>query len=224
MNSEMIRWDCHYFFYIRSKTAVATANWYTRLKNRGFFRYVGRNILLIIGAYALFVLLIYLLGRYLVDFNTLFSRIIEKLSDRFVILLFFVSESFTGMVPVDLFVIWTQKFDRPIPVLALLGVLSYAGGVISYGIGTWISRWPKVRSYTERQLAAYITFVRKWGGAFIVIAALFPFTPFSLVVIAITMLKYPFRHFLLYALARLVRFVIQGIFFFDLLNIDSWVL
>jgi hypothetical protein len=43
------------------------------------------------------------------------------------------------------------------------------------------------------------------------------------VVIAVTMLKYPFRLFLLYALTRLVRFVLQGIFFFDLLNVDSWV-
>lgn len=203
---------------------METANWYTRLKNRGFFRYVGRNVLLIIGAYALFVLLIYLIGKYLVDFNSLFSSIIEKLSDRFVILLFFISESFTGMIPVDLFVIWTQKFEQSLPYLALLGVLSYAGGVISYGIGTWISRWPKVRSFTERRLAAYITFVRKWGGAFIVIAALFPFTPFSLVVIAITMLKYPFRLYLLFALARLVRFVIQGVFFFDLLKMDTWVI
>ena len=144
-------------------------------------------------------------------------------SDRFVIFLFFASESFTGMVPVDLFVIWAQKFDRPLPYLALLGILSYAGGVISYGIGSWVSRWPKIKGFTERRLENYIELIRKWGGAYIVIAALFPFTPFSLVVIAITLLKYPFRLFLLFALARLVRFVIQGVFFFDLLKVDSWI-
>jgi len=43
------------------------------------------------------------------------------------------------------------------------------------------------------------------------------------VVIAITMLKYPFRLFLLYALTRLVRFVLQGVILFDLLNIDTWI-
>lgn len=41
----------------------------------------------------------------------------------------------------------------------------------------------------------YNTFVRKWGGAFIIIAALFPFTPLSLVVIALTLFHYPFRPF-----------------------------
>jgi uncharacterized membrane protein YdjX (TVP38/TMEM64 family) len=72
-------------------------------------------------------------------------------------------------------------------------------------------------------LKGYISFVRKWGGAFIIIAALFPFTPFSLVVIALTMFHFPFRNFLLFALARLVRFVLQGIIFFDLLKLDNWI-
>lgn len=201
-----------------------SALWYKQLRAKGFFRYVGRNVLLIILAYAFIVLLVFLIGKYLVDFNSLFHSFTGKLSDRFVILLFFVSESFAGMIPVDLFVIWTQKFERPLPYLVLLGILSYAGGVISYGIGLWISRWPKVKAFTEKRLKNYIDFIHKWGGAFIIIAALFPFTPFSLVVIAVTMLKFPFRLFLLFALARLVRFVLQGVFFFDLLKMDSWLI
>lgn len=195
-----------------------------RLKEKGFFRYVGRSLLVIMLIYMLVVLIFFLMGKYLVDFNGFFSGIIERLSDRFVILLFFVSESFTGMIPVDLFVIWTQKFESPLLWLALLGALSYAGGIISYGIGRWISRRSRIRAFTERRLSGYVAFIRKWGGAFIVIAALFPFTPFSLVVIAITLLHYPFRSFLLFAIARLFRFLIQGIFFFDLLKLDNWII
>jgi len=198
--------------------------WYLQMKKRGFFRYVGKSVLWIVLVYVVLVLLVFLTGRYLVDFNRLFSGVINHLSDGFVILLFFISESFTGMVPVDLFVVWTQKFDSPLLYLALLGLLSYTGGVISYQIGLWISRMPKVKTYTERKMAGYIEFVKKWGGAFIIVAALFPFTPFSLVVIAVSLLKYPFKHFLLFALTRLARFVIQGIIFFDLLNVDSWVI
>ena len=197
---------------------------YINLKERGFFRYVGRSVLVIILCYVVFIALIFLIGKYLVDFNSIFRSLLERLSDGFVILLFFVSESFLGMVPVDLFVIWTQKFARPLPYLALLGFLSYTGGVISYQIGLWISRWPRIKSFTEKRLRNYIGFVRKWGGAFIIIAALFPFTPFSLVVIAVTMLRYPFRLFLLFALTRLVRFVLQGVIFFDLMHMDAWVI
>jgi len=194
------------------------------LRDRGFFAYIGKNLLLILFAYALVVLIVFLVGRYLVDIDTLFGGILERLSDRFVLLLFFASESFTGMIPVDLFVVWTQKFASPLPWLALLGILSYAGGVISYGIGTWIATRPRMKRFSERRLSRYMNFVRKWGGAFIVIAALLPFTPFSLVVIAVTLFKYPFRLFLLFGLARLVRFLLQGLFFFDLLKVDQWVL
>ena len=193
------------------------------LKKRGFFRYMGRSVLLILLVYLLLILTVFLLGRYVIDFKGFFGSIIENLSNKFVVLLFFLSESVTGMIPVDLFVIWTQKFESPVLWLALLGVLSYAGGVISYGIGLWIATRPRIRSFTERRLKAYISFVRKWGGAFIIIAALFPFTPFSLVVIAIALFQYPFRNFLLFALARLLRFVVQGLIFFDLLKLDTWI-
>jgi membrane protein YqaA with SNARE-associated domain len=196
----------------------------SRLREKGFFKYIGKNLLLILGVYALVVLVVFLVGKYLVDFNAVFGGFIERLSTRFVLLLFFVSESFTGMIPVDLFVVWTQKFPSPLPWLALLGLLSYAGGIVSYGIGRWIATRPRMRRFSERRLEKYMNFVRKWGGAFIVIAALMPFTPFSLVVISLTLFKYPFRLFLLFGLARLVRFVLQGIFFFDLLKVDLWIL
>ena len=148
------------------------------LRKRGFFRYVGRSVLLILSVYLIVIMIFFLLGKYVVDFNMFFGGIMERLSDKFVILLFFISESITGMIPVDLFVIWTQKFESPLLWLALLGILSYTGGVISYGIGLWITRRPRIRAFTESRLKGYMTFIHKWGGAFIVIAALFPFTPF----------------------------------------------
>jgi membrane protein YqaA with SNARE-associated domain len=197
---------------------------FNRLREKGFFRYIGRNLLLILMVYGLVVLVVFLVGKYLVDFKALFGGMIEGLSTRFVLLLFFVSESFTGMIPVDLFVIWAQKFESPRPWLALFGVLSYAGGVISYGIGKWIATRPRIKAFSEKRLEKYMDFVHKWGGSFIVIAALLPFTPFSLVVIAVTLFRYPFRLFLLFALARLVRFVLQGIFFFELLKLDLWII
>ena len=207
-----------------SRSGSRVKEWFIHYKERGLFRYVGRNVLMIIVLYVIFIFLVFLTGKYLIDFNRLFQGVFDKLSDRFVIILFFVSESFTGLIPVDLFVIWTQKFEKPFYYLALLGILSYVSGIISYQIGRWISRWPKVKAYIEKKLSNYIDFVRKWGGAFIIIAALFPFTPFSLVIISLTMLKYPFKQFLLFALTRIIRFVIQGVLFFDILNMDMWLI
>ncbi len=198
-------------------------DYFIRLRNKGFFTYVGKNILLIVLAYALIIFFTFLIGKYLIDFEALFGGVIAQFPDNIVLLLFFVSESFTGMIPVDLFVVWTLKFEHPMPYLALLGIISYSGGVISYGIGLGISRLPRVKAYTERKLHNYTDFVRMWGASFIVFAAIFPFTPFSLVVITVSMLKYPFRLFLLFALTRMVRFVLQGAFFFDLLKVDTWI-
>ena len=204
-------------FVLKIKTILG------HLRERGFFRYVGRNLVGILFIYALLILIVFLLGRYLVDFERLFQGMISRLSDRFVLLLFFASESFTGMIPVDLFVVWTQKFENSMFYLALLGILSYLGGMVSFGIGTWISHRPRFKAFSERRLRKYMGFVRKWGGAFIVIAALFPFTPFSLVVIAVTLFKYPFRLFLLYGISRMIRFVLQGVILFNLLNLDQWI-
>lgn len=63
--------------------------------------------------------------------------------------------------------------------------------------------------------------VRKWGGAFIIIAALFPYSPYSIVVIAISVFKYPFRAFLLFGLSRIIRFIILGLFYLKAMNFDT---
>ena len=65
-------------------------------RERGFYKYVGRNVLLIILVYAVVVLLFFMVSKYLVDFNAIFQAIIDSLTDRFVLILFFISESTSG--------------------------------------------------------------------------------------------------------------------------------
>jgi len=208
----------------RPQRPTTIREWYRYYRERGFVRYVGVNVVKIIFAYTLFVLLIYFIGKYLIDYERIFTYFTGKMKDSFVLALFFASESFLGLVPVDLFVLWSVKHETPMIFLALLGILSYVGGIISYGIGLWFATRPRIKAYSERKLQTYISFVRRWGGAFIIIAALFPFTPFSMVTIAVSLLRYPFRFYVLFALTRLVRFVVQGIIFFNVLNIDTWIL
>jgi membrane protein YqaA with SNARE-associated domain len=163
-----------------------------------------------------------LLFKYLIDLNPVFQYIVDNLSDAFVLIVFLLSESFLGMIPPDIFVIWTSKFNSPFLFLAFLGVLSYIGGIFSYLIGYWLSTRPKIKAYTERALNKYIMMSRKWGGAFIVISALFPFSPFSMVVIAVSLLKYPFRLYLFFGISRIIRFLVQGVFYLKILNLDTF--
>lgn len=192
-------------------------------KGKGLYKFVGINILKIILVYAFLIILLILIGKYLLDLKPLFQFSVDKFSDKLVLIIFFISESFLGLVPVDLFMIWTTKFKQPIIYLFLLGVLSYIGGIISYKIGFWISRRKRIKVYTEKMLQKYILFVQKWGGAFIIIAALFPFSPFSMVTIAVSVFRYPFKKFLIYGTSRLIRFIVQGVIFFDILDLDTWV-
>ena len=176
----------------------------------------------IVIIYIAIIVPIILIGKYFIDFNPIFQFIFNRFSDGFILIIFFASESFLGMIPPDLFVIWTTKFESPFVFLAILGVLSYIGGAISYLIGYWLSKRSKIKAYSERVLGKYILLVKKWGGAFIVISALFPFSPFSMVVIAVSLLKYPFKLYLLFGITRIARFLIQGILYLNIINMDNF--
>jgi membrane protein YqaA with SNARE-associated domain len=190
-------------------------------KKKGLYDYMWLTVLKIIALYFVIVIPIILIAKHMFDFDSIFGAITRNFSDAYVLIIFFISESFLGMIPPDIFMIWATKFDSPILILTILGILSYIGGAISYQIGYGLSKIPKITAFIERRLAGYIVLTRKWGGAFIVIAALFPFSPLSLVVIAVGMLKYPLKLYLLFGLSRIVRFVFQGLLYSGLFHLDS---
>lgn len=191
-------------------------------KRKGVYNYMFRASVKIIGIYLIIVVPFILIMKRLVDFNNIFQFLTDNFSDAFVFVLFTISESFLGMIPPDFFVIWAAKFNSPVLFLSLLGILSYAGGVVSYFIGHWLAETPRIKAYSERVLDKYIILIRKLGGAFIIIAALFPFSPYSMVVMAVALLKYPFRLYLLFAISRIARFLIQGVLYLDILKIDTF--
>jgi membrane protein YqaA with SNARE-associated domain len=190
-------------------------------KDRGVYGYMLKTALKIILIYLVIMIPAVLIGKYLIDFSAVFKYITGRFTDIFVLIVFLLSESFLGMIPPDFFVMWTAKFNTPFLFLTLLGILSYLGGAISYLIGYWLLKRKRIKAYSERVLSKYIGMVKKWGGAFIIISALFPFSPFSMVVIAVSLFKYPFKLYLLYGLSRIIRFIIQGVFYLNILNIDS---
>lgn len=192
-----------------------------RNKKKGLYDYMWKTALKIILIYLAIMIPAILISNYLLDFNAVFEFITTRFTDWFVLTVFFISEIFLGMIPPDFFVIWSSKFASPLLYLTILGVLSYAGGAVAYYIGVLLLKRKRIKEYSERVLCKYINMVRKWGGAFIVISALFPFSPFSIVVIAVSLFKYPFKLYLIYGLARIARFLIQGIFYIGILDVDS---
>jgi membrane protein YqaA with SNARE-associated domain len=191
-------------------------------KTRGVYGYMWWTGLKIILIWFLVMVPLVLLLKYLIDLDPFFRYIVEDLPDLFVWVVFLLSESILGLMPPDIFIIWTEKFNSPMFFVAIMGVLSYIGGIFSYMIGYWLSTRPKIKAFSERALNKYIMVARKWGGAFIIISALFPFSPFSMVVIAVSLLKYPFNSYLIYGISRIFRFVLQGILYIKILHVDSF--
>jgi membrane protein YqaA with SNARE-associated domain len=191
-------------------------------RERGVYGYMWWSGLKIIILWFLIMIPIILIAKYFIDLQPIFQYVFDNFSDAAILIIFLISESFLGMIPPDFFIIWTSKFDTPFLFLALLGILSYLGGIFSYLIGYWLSTRPKIKIYSERVLDKYLILVKKWGGAFIIISALFPFSPFSMVVIAVSLFKYPFKLYLIFGISRIVRFLVQGIFYLDILNIDTF--
>jgi membrane protein YqaA with SNARE-associated domain len=214
---------------MEKKTSVFNGLWnnikdhHQSNKQRGIYGYMWWTSLKIAAIYGLILIAVVLIGKYLIDIDRFFSFLTDNLPDVLVFAVFTISESFLGMIPPDFFVIWASKFNSPFLFLTLLGILSYIGGVLSYLIGNWLSRQRRIKAYSERALQKYIRLVRKWGGAFIIIAALFPLSPYSMVVIAVSLLKYPFKLYLLFSISRIARFLIQGIIYLNILNFDSLV-
>lgn len=195
-------------------------NKHLRSKEKGVYSYMWKTSLKIVLIYLAVMIPALLIGKYLIDLNAVFKFISSHFSDWLVLTLFLLSESFLGMIPPDFFVIWSAKFNSPFLIVCILGVLSYIGGAISYLIGRLLLKNRRIKAYSERVFEKYIGLVRKWGGAFIIISALFPFSPFSMVVIAVSLFKYPFRLYLIYGVSRIFRFIIQGVFYVNILNLD----
>lgn len=193
---------------------IVLSHYYFR--RSGFYWMVFKNIstlIIIIGA---LIGAFLILDKYVVDFEEVFSNFVESLPVPGVFIVFFISESLLGLIPPDLFIIWSEHLEFPWLGLSLLAVLSYGGGIISYGLGKQIRKNQRINSYVERKFKDNIRNVKRWGSLFVVVAALLPL-PYSPVSLIAGMLHYPFSRYVLFGLTRIARFYIYAFALFKLI-------
>jgi len=155
----------------------------------------------------IFVLLLMAVNFFIIDINLLINNILETYSPKAVILCFLISESILGLIPPEIFILWSSKSDSPFLFLFALATVSYIGGAVSYFIGMCMSLMPAVSKHVERKIKQHIINLRKWGGLFIVLGAISPI-PHSIVSIGAGLIDYKFKYYLLWSLFRYLRFVI----------------
>ncbi|MEI6866225.1 short-chain dehydrogenase [Flavicella sp.] len=194
--------------------------YYQYLSRTGLFQFLGKNLFKLSVIVGFLVLLVFLLEKFVITIKDLFEVIVDTVDAWVVFLIFTLSESFLGLLPPDIFIVWTKELGRDIGVnpwllTLLLACLSYAGGLVSYFIGAKLVHVPKIHDWAINKYGELFRNLKKWGGFFVVISALLPI-PFSIVLMVCGITGYPFKWVLYLGLFRFVRFGLYAIFLFTL--------
>lgn len=181
---------------------------YSFLKNTAF-----RGGIVVI----IFVLLLVVLELFVLDFNSLLNHLIANYSPEFIFSFFLVYETILGIIPPEAFIAWASKSTSPWLFLFILASISYLGGIISYLIGNRLFLIPSIKNYIENKIAKHIINLKKWGGLFVFLGATSPIRH-SIVSLASGLIKYDFKHYLMWSLFRYLRFVIYALIIFEVVG------
>lgn len=122
------------------------------------------------------------------------------------------SEFFFGIIPPELFMIWAfNKADIPHYILnvGFFAIVSYSLGYVNFLIGQFLYKRVIFRYFRKRFFQETWPQLRKYGLFLIIVAAVTPL-PWSAVCLLVGSAGYPSKRFLLYALARILRFIVYG--------------
>jgi len=167
-------------------------------------------------------LAVLLVGYFLFD-KLVISKNPELWLERFysqpgiIYLIYFGSELFFGILPPELFMIWAyNKGDIPHYILniAFFAAVSYSLGYLNFLIGQFLYKRVIFRYFRKRFFRETWPQLSKYGLFLIIVAALTP-VPWAAVCLLVGSAGYPAKRFLLYALFRILRFIVYGYIVFQ---------
>ncbi len=201
------------FFRFRFKRLMIYNIYFRR---SGFYRFAVKNLIYLVVIAAILIGAFSYIESHIIDLGLMFESFMRTLNATWIFIIFFISESFLGLLPPDFFILWLKEFDNRYELITLLAGLSYVGGVISYFFGRALSFNPTISRFIASKYKKNFQLVRKWGGIFIVLAALTPL-PFSIVCMLTGLLRFPKILFLIFSSTRLIRFYAYAWAIFSLL-------
>jgi membrane protein DedA with SNARE-associated domain len=170
-----------------------------------------QNLLKGLAWFALLVVVYLVVKRYVdVDYLDWLSPIYEK--PLYVFSIFTVSEVVVGIIPPEVFMIWSLREGVAaiyISNVLILAALSYAAGVIGYFIGSYLNQTQFYKTLEKNFFGKYTTYLDEYGGFLIIVAALTPL-PFSGICMLVGAVKYSFKKMLLFSLSRFIRFSVYA--------------
>lgn len=134
-----------------------------------------------------------------------------------VYLIYLGSEFFFGIIPPELFMIWSIKQANVANYflnLAFFGIASYALGYVTFLIGKFLYKRVMFRYVRIKFLKRLWPQLKKYGIFLIIVAALTPL-PWSATCLLVGSAGYPGERFLRYSLFRILRFAVYGYVIFQ---------
>lgn len=128
-----------------------------------------------------------------------------------------LSEIFFGIIPPEVFFIWSTSandLNTYIFDISVLAIISYMAGLLGFWIGVKLNSTIIYRFIKRRYLIKYQKYLNEYGFFVIVVAALTPL-PFSGISMLMGSVNYPFRKFWIYALSRFIRYGVYSIIFWE---------
>ncbi|MDR9442878.1 MAG: VTT domain-containing protein [Schleiferiaceae bacterium] len=186
-------------------------------RRTGRYKFWGQTTLKLAVSVVILALVVALFNHFVVDPKALLGPVFDNFPLWIVFAIFFVSESFMGFLPPDAFIIWTGLLDHTWWLVALLAVLSYSGGQVSYWTGRWLQRVPWVRKRVERRFAEQFETFRKFGRMLVIISSLTPL-PFSPICVVAGTSGMRWREFSWSESFRLARFGLYAWFLLGAIN------
>ncbi len=183
--------------------------YYRYYKSTGLYSFVLSNFIKVLIIIAIIVVAALLVNTFIIKISEIPNFLIENFPMPIVLTFFLISESFMGMIPPDIFILWVSEMPNFYLMVGLLAGLSYIGGFNAYFIGRLVRRIPRLKKWSERIYADHIDKIKKWGGVFIVIAAMFPI-PYAIVCSLAGMMKYPVVRLTYLGIFRIARFYIYA--------------
>lgn len=195
-----------------------TVLYYQYLKRTGLFRFLFRNIFNLFIIILVLSVVVFIVEKYIISTKEVFIHIVDNVSGIYVYLLFALSETFLGLIPPDLFIVWAEPEAAsygisPWWIILLLSVMSYIGGLMSFFMGRFLNKIPSINKWLLTKHQKLVINLQKWGGIFIVFAALLPL-PYSVATLLAGLTSYPIRWLLILGIFRIARFFIYAIFLF----------
>ncbi len=192
---------------------------YHKHKRSGLLKFILINFLKLLAILLLIVGLIVALNHLLVywgiNVGERFTKYVDYIDYKYVLAIFFASESILGWLPPDFFIIWSKSTLTDFPYLnvGILACISYIGGMVAYYLGTLIRKFPRVNAYVKRRFENNFQLIDRWGGVVVFLAAMFPL-PYATISTVAGVVRYPFKKYLLYGSTRFIRFYLYAAWIF----------